>query len=280
MRKDLEEIFEHYKGNIKVSLIFGIMLIFVIMLIQFSNIFITSGSVFLDYNFIYANPFILLFEVILMVVAIALFSFFLTVLIFDVRKEMSPIKIEYYMKDMVRKFTTRIFMFYLIYSAAIAVWTAIFVNLNPLFPGIYIFGAFVSLIVSLLFVFVPQTIVIEEERLRNAVTSNFDFIKKNPRAYFNVLLVSTAMIMIIPVIEFLFDFLFYSGRFIALLATLLFVIPFIEIYKSHLYMLKFDLVKSTHRMRAHEHSFEKSEEDEEVIEIRPNVQEKQSEYHP
>jgi hypothetical protein len=96
---------------------------------------------------------------------------------------------------------------------------------------------------------VPQAIIIDEEEVKESIANNLEFIIRYPKAFLTVVVVSLVLVAILPLLEYLFDPLFFSGRFIAVLVALIFIVPFIEITKTHFYMLKFDLVKSTHQMR-------------------------------
>ncbi len=48
-------------------------------------------------------------------------------------------------------------------------------------------------------------------------------------------------------LEFLVDYHFYVGKYAALVASLVFVVPFYEAMKSVLYMQKFDMVRRAYR---------------------------------
>jgi hypothetical protein len=89
--------------------------------------------------------------------------------------------------------------------------------------------------------FVPQSIVVDESKIIHSIESSFEFLAKNPMTVFKVIFMSTVFLLVIPLIEFAFDFVFLIGNYVSLLLVLFFVVPFIEIVKTRLYMKKFGL---------------------------------------
>jgi hypothetical protein len=240
---------EHFIKNLKACLSFGILLVFVFLFLLLPNIQVSAGTMVFDYSF-GANPLVLLLEGVLLLVFLVFFSIFSTLVIFGVRKEMSSVKISYYLREMLQRFAWKVFGFYALLSFSFMVIALLGALLSfYLHPAFFLAANAVMVIVSLALVFVPQAIVIDETNIKEGVQNNFAFIGKNPGAF--VLVVVTAMVLLalMPLVEFAADNLFYAGRFVALIVTLLFVVPFLEIIKSHEYMERFELVKSTHRLK-------------------------------
>jgi len=246
----LNEAWSHYKTNFKTALSFLILGAFIVIFQEFPNIFITSGALFLDYNFINTNLFVFLAEIVALIAFILLYSVFITIVIFAVRKEMSHVKLEYYLREMINRFSFRIFKFYVIYFAALALIASILINFGtPFFDNIFLLVNLLMLIFSLSFLFVPQAIVVDEKNLKESVYNNFDYMKEHPRDVIYVVIFSIMLIGILPLIEFAFDTFYFIGRYVTVFIAMLFVIPLIEILKTHMYMMKYELIKSTHRIR-------------------------------
>jgi hypothetical protein len=91
------EIFQHYKRNLKANISLGIMLVFVFLFTFFlPNIFLASGTLFLDYGLSQIQWWSFGLELILVLLALIFYSIFVTLIIFAVRKEMSTVKVTYY----------------------------------------------------------------------------------------------------------------------------------------------------------------------------------------
>ena len=231
-----------YLANSKVAVIFGTLLVFVALFIQLSNVFASSGSLFFDYNLSGQNALMLVGEIVLLAVFLALYSAFVSIIVFSVRSEMSHVKIHFYLQKMLEKFALRLFWFYL----------ALVLLLSAL--GILLIGAGVNvvainllfLLITVLLLFVPQAIVVDEKGLMQALYYNFEFIFSNLPAFLLVILLSAVILLIVPIIELYFDSFNYLGSFVSIAIVLLFVVPFIETLKTQLYMLKFGLVKAHH----------------------------------
>ncbi|MFH1255655.1 MAG: hypothetical protein V1494_00005, partial [Candidatus Diapherotrites archaeon] len=109
-------------------------------------------------------------------------------------------------------------------------------------------ASLVIFVFSLLFLFLPQAIVIDEEGVRASILNNLEFIYKNPRAVLKLLFAGFVLVFILLVLEFLLDLFFSIGAYAALLISLVFLIPFLEVLKTELYMQKFTLITGSRRM--------------------------------
>lgn len=238
---NLVSALEEYASNIKLSIAFGILLIFIIFLMQFSNIYVSSGSVFIEYNLLAQNPFALIAEFIAIIVALAMFSVFLTLIIFAVKNDLSATKKTYYLMEKLQKFGVKIFTFYLVFIIALAVLGTLLISAGlPLS-----ITTLVLLAISLPFVFVPQSIVVDESGIANSILYAAEFINAHFFAYLSVLVIGAALVAGMQLIEFAFDTLFLSGRFVSLLLMLIVIVPLLEVLKTGVYVTKkFELIKA------------------------------------
>ena len=240
----LAKAFNEYVANIKVALLFALLLLFVpVFIMPFfgSGIFLSSGTLFLEYELSQYS----VIQILLAIIFLAPFSFFVSLVVFGVRRDLSKVKVEFYLDEMIKKFSFRLFLFYsllflLFFGVSLAVSTA---------SAYAVFIAYIAmLIIGLLFLFVPQALVVDEVTLRNALLESVSFVKRNPKSAFIVLFVGSALLAIVALIEYLLDLFFielFVGEFVALLMVLIFVVPFIEVLKTYLYMLKFHLIKKS-----------------------------------
>lgn len=245
----LRNAFREYAANFRVALAFGLLLLFVpIFLLDFfqsNNLFFSSGSFFAEYKVV--SPTVLLVELLLCVFFLVFFSFFVSLIVFGVRKDLSKVRVEYYLSEMVQKFTVKIFLFFLLYSMALfAIGFFLVAVLEPESGALV--ASLVLLIVSIFFLFVPQAIVVDEVGVMDAVRESLDFISKNVHSFFTVIVVGSALLAVILLLEFALDFLmlrFLPGRFVSVFLMFVFLVPFLEVLKTYLYMFKYDLVKKS-----------------------------------
>ena len=230
---------EQYKKNFKTALIFALLLVFVPAFAFFQNIYLSSGSIFIDYNLALANPLILLAEAGLIALFLLFYSFFVSVIIFSVRKNLSPLKLQFYLHEMIKKFALRLFAFFVFYCLLL------FLLMSALLAvGISLLLANIILLaVSLLLMFVPQAVVIEEEGLRHALSSNFEFLFKTPKSFAIIAIIGAVFLSLLQLFEFALAQFTMIAPYISLLIALVFIFPFLEIMKTYLYMMKFDLIK-------------------------------------
>lgn len=239
--------FELYKQHLRFSLLFGTLLVFVFFFSMFSNIVFSSGSFFWEYSFFYDGLLVIL-EFIGVLLFLILYSFFVCAIVFLVRKELSNVRVEHYLAEMVHKFAFRLFTFFalfifgLIITASVLVWLGVPVLIVNL----------IFLILSSFLLFVPQAIVVDEVSIRYAIIESYEFIVKNRGIFALVAVLGSAMVAVVLCIEYLLDMLsvgIYIGRVVSFFITAFFLIPFIEILKTYTYMHKFGLVHGTERIK-------------------------------
>jgi len=249
--------FAEYKNNFKVCLLFALLLVFVpLFIIPFfkvpffeTGITLSSGTLFVDYLANAHTPLILL----LAVIFLAPYSFFVTLISFAVRRDLSKVKVHFYLNEMVKKFALKIFTFYLIVFLL-----TFFIALALSAISIYAVLVFLAIvfIAMVFFMFVPQVIVVDELPLGLAMRESISFVRKNLKGALQVLIVGSALLLAVGVFEYFIDLFFLNvvavdvfasefiaGETIAIVITLVFIVPFIEIIKTFFYMLKFDLIK-------------------------------------
>lgn len=232
--------FSEYRNNFKTALVFGLLLVFIPIAFFLGNVFIGSGTVFLDYNLSLANPLFLLGAIAFGVFYLLFYSFFVSIIIFSVRKDLSTLRFDYYLRDMIHKFAWKVFVFFLVFFLVLFFAGTILFLLNA--P--VIITALIMLIVSSALLFVPQAIVVDEESISSSVQRNFEFIAKNLSSFAYVFVTAIILLAIVQLIELGFDYFSYVGGYVSLLISLVFVVPYIEILKTYLYFMKYDLVKN------------------------------------
>jgi len=230
---------EQYRLNFKSALVFALLLVFVPAFSFFQNIYVSSGSIFIDYNLAQANPLELLAEAGLIALFLLFYSFFVSVIIFSVRKNLSPLKLQFYLHEMIRKIALRLFAFFLLFCLLLFLLMSALIALGaPLaLAGIVLLAA------SFLLMFVPQAVVVDEEGLRHALSSNFEFLSHGPKSFATVAIVGVALLAVLQLVEFALAQFTLLAPYISLLIALVFVFPFLEVMKTYMYMMRFDLIK-------------------------------------
>jgi len=237
----LEKVLQEYFSNFKAALGFGLLLVFVALFSFFPNTVLGSGSIFLEYNI--DGFFLLLASLFFALVYLVFYSLFISVIILAVRRDLSKVRIHYYVSEMIQKFALKIFTFYTFLFLFLFVAALAFESFGV---GV-VFASLLSLVVTLATLFVPQSIVIDEVKIREAFRNNIEFILKNFKHFFAVLVVGSILVALVLLVEYAFDFVFLVGRFVSLLLVMVFVLPFMEVMKTYLYMHKFDLIRSSEK---------------------------------
>lgn len=237
----VKNAFSLYKEHLRLSLLFGTLLVFIAFFSLFSNIVFSSGSFFWEYSFFYEGLLVIA-EFLGLLLFLAFYSFFVSAVIFIVRKELSKVRVEYYLSEMIKKFAFRLFTFFTLF-----IFGLIILGSFLTWIGVHVLIInFIFLVLSILFLFVPQAIVIDEVKIRYAVQDSYEFILRNKGITFLILVLGSAFLAVILLLEYVLDMLsigLYVGRIVSFCIVLMFVIPFFEMLKTYSYMLKFGLVK-------------------------------------
>ena len=233
---------ESYKKNISTAFGFALLLVFVLPLTWLSNSIVSSGTVLIDYGFL-RMPIV---DLVLMLVFSLAFLFFYSLLvclmIFSVRKDLSHVKIKHFLNEKIILLATKYFRFLAVFTIIGAVISSFLLEFGfPVFAiNILIF------VLSSSFLFLGQTIVVDEESLRSSISSNWEFIMKHPRDFLFVIVLGVVGVIILLLIEFVLDYFFLVGSFFSLILSLVLLVPFLEVFKTRIYMKRFDLIRSYH----------------------------------
>ena len=240
--------FRVYLGNLRVSLWFALLLVFTGIFPLFFNMIYSSGTIFLEYTLNVPQA-----TLVLQIIGIALYllcySFFLSMIVFGVRKELSTVRVQYYFAEVLHKIVFKLFAFMVLYVFALLVLSFV----------LFAFGVPTWLLVALMLLlslptlFVPQVIVVEELPVFEAVAEAFDFMKKHWMFSLALLVLGSVVMAVLLYIELLIDQAFptwFAGRIVTLLVSLLFLIPFLESLKTYFYMMKFGIIKSIEELHS------------------------------
>lgn len=225
---------EEYTSNLKVMLSFGILFIFLILFIYFEHFFLSTGTVLFDYNI---NIFSI-FAFVLALLFLYVFSFFISLTVYSVKRDVQKMVFDDYWKDSLKKASLKIFLFYVIMS----VLTFIFFQIGFVFQDLLLPMLIVFVIFSLL-MYVPQSLILDEKSLLGAIFESIKFWILNFKVSFAILLVASIIIFFLSLIEILFEFFGFPGIIISFILTFIFLVPFIEQSKSYAFLLKFNLIK-------------------------------------
>ncbi|MBU0662807.1 MAG: hypothetical protein ABH854_04030 [Candidatus Diapherotrites archaeon] len=245
----ITDSFRRYVDNFPTAFAFALLLVFVVLFTQLEGAFISSGSIFLDYGLFKPGPVALVLLLLVSLAFLFFYSVLLTLMIFAIRRDLSRVRLHYYLSERITKFSFKMFRFLALFAIILILIAAVLTQIGvpALLVGILLLAAAVA------FLFVPQSIVVDEESLRSSISSNFEFIRAHPGAVLRVLAAGFVIMLILPLLEYLLDLLTLAlnfaplmGNFATLFITFVFVMPYLEVLKTEFYMNKYELVRRSH----------------------------------
>ncbi|MDP2667069.1 MAG: hypothetical protein Q8P05_06230 [Candidatus Diapherotrites archaeon] len=233
------QVWELYRNNLRISLSFAILLVFVFFFQQFNNTALLDGTIFFDYSFSLLSVEVVAALVGGSLVFLAMYAILLSLLLLAVRNDLSHVPVKRYLRDMMEHFFLTMFIYFVLLSLlfVLVVSAGLFLGLDIVWINLALF------LVSLSFIFVPQSLVVDEKPIIEAIKTNWYVIFKYPKDFLLILVVSTLLVGLLPLVEAGIDSILFVGRYITLVLMFVLVIPFIEILKTILYMRRFELVR-------------------------------------
>lgn len=231
---------QQYQKQWITALVFLLLGIFVGGFLFFPNFFVSSGTVFLEYQLFPASAFSWILEIATVLLFLGFLSVFLSAMIFAVRQDMAKVKFDQYLNEKIPKFALEMFEFFVVFSIVGFLAGVVLAGIG--FPSALV--SFLLLVLSLLLFFVPQAIVIDEVGWVEAVEQSIHFLFKFSGLALFVIAVGLVLVALLPFIELYFDQFQFLGRFVTLFLLLLIVLPFLEILKSVAYLTKYELIKT------------------------------------
>jgi len=231
---DLLLTFKKYFLNIKFVLLTSVLFIFTLFAIN--PLFkITGGSLDISYNLFLENPISIIITLIAITTFILIFTLLQVILIYRVEDSYA---FEKYPISDIRKSFIELFQFNIIYYLIIVLLSSFLYEIGLLDN---IFTNLILFIISILFWFIPQIIVLEKEKAIHALVINFNYIKRNYLYLIYLFISCFILVLITYVIDVIFGV--FGGTIISNIFFVLFVIPFIEILKTEIYLDKYNLLK-------------------------------------
>jgi len=229
-----------YAKNFKAAIVFAILLVSVIFFASFQNMFVSSGTIFFSYYTETIDSSTILAQAIGIIAFLLFYSLFVTVIVFSVKRELSTVKLHYFLTEAVRKFSFKLFAFFLFFLAIAYLLQLFFLSIAlPLW-----LSALILLILSIVFLFLPQAVVVDEQNVWNSIKNSLEFSVKYPLVSLFILVVGAVLVAVIQLIELGFDKDFFLGNYVSIFLVMIFVQPFLEVIKTYLYIVtKFELIK-------------------------------------
>ncbi|HVC58618.1 MAG TPA: hypothetical protein VND15_04045 [Candidatus Acidoferrales bacterium] len=238
----LEYAIETYRANLKLILLFSISFVIAFLIPVFASFptFIDAGSIFLRTASVFLNLNIFNTAIIFAAVFFSLLflSFAIVAINVIVKHSRTHTRITREVMGGIEKYTGKVFAVLLI--STVIVLLASLVTYGS--PYSALITAIVGLIITPFVFYAPASIVIDDNRIGHAIDASLSFFFKR-FDYFLMWLVFAIVLLTV------FDFVFIlvggtvASRYIMLVFNSLFIIPFLVLLQSELYMSRFKLLK-------------------------------------
>lgn len=235
--------FDSYFRNLKFLLLFSVSFLVVMPLALFLPNFPSLGGIFLRFGSISRDigvPELALISI-AFCVSLLVFSFGLVAINMVVKTERTMKTVSFYEFEKIEHYTLNLFLvFFVVFLASLAA------NLVLYEYGLHAtLGAVVSLLASLVVVFAPQAIVIDNQQAKHVPKMSLSVIVKKFPLFLSYLVAAVVLILIVgQLFIFLTPFIGTpeAAQLLAVAVNGFFVLPFLEVLKTQVYLSKYTLL--------------------------------------
>jgi len=237
---DVAITFRKYLENYKVILSLSVLFLFLLFLINpiFS---VFGGNLNISYNILDQAPGDIILTIISCLVIIFVYSLIQTVLIYRIGSD-------YKISDRVQardikahfvKLTKFNWIFFLlVYGVSVVLYSLFLLN--------NIFISLILLVITLLLWFVPQVIIMEKESIGASIVISAKYWKRNWFFMISLFVAAFLLMFLTYVIEIAFGNI--VGPIVSIFVFVIFIIPYIEILKTEVYLNKYRLLKPRNQL--------------------------------
>jgi len=237
---DLEVTFKKYFENYKIILSLSILFLFLLFLINpiFS---IYGGNLNVSYNLLNQTPGDMILTIISCLVLILVYSLIQTVIIYKIGSEYrisDRVQLRDIKSHFVKLTKFNWIFFLLVYGISVTLYDLFLLN-NAIVSVILLF-------ITLLFWFVPQVIIMEKEGIGTSMAISAKYWKRGWFFMISLFVAAFILMFLTYVIDIALGHI--VGPVISTLIFVIFIIPFVEILKTEIYLNKYRLLKPRHQL--------------------------------
>lgn len=236
------DAYETYSSNLRLVLLFSIPFIiaFIIPLFAPLPVYISLGGIFLRSTSIFTN----LNFVGLAVIMVAFFfsllfiSFAFVAISMIVKSRRTHLKIGQRAMKGIEKYIGRVFVVFILYAIILSIANVLgyYLGAEALLTGIVGFFGFIP------FFYAPSAIVVDEQRIGRALSNSARLVVKEPQYFILWFLLISIVLSLISVVFIAATGTFWS-RYIILVLSSLFVLPYFVIFQAEAYMKRFPILR-------------------------------------
>ncbi|MFH1750601.1 MAG: hypothetical protein ABH863_02895 [Candidatus Micrarchaeota archaeon] len=237
----ISHTFEAYEKNFKLISFFAFPFAIVFLLsLKFEN-FVSLSGIFLRYGSIQTDltPLDALLTVVVFLLSLSLFSFALVGVNLVIKSQRTLKRLTHYEHEKIEANTARMFTVFL---AAFVITLLLNIFLYDLQLASSI-GLFIALLISIVILFVPQALVIDDLSITNAIYMSISIILRRFTYFLAFLFIASFMIILNTAVFIELSAAVPFARYLAVLVNAILILPFLEVMKVQIYLSKYPVLK-------------------------------------
>ncbi|MBI4406343.1 hypothetical protein HY571_00325 [Candidatus Micrarchaeota archaeon] len=235
--------FDSYSRNFSLLLLFSVPFLVVFPLALLLPSFSSLGGIFLRFGSISRD--VALLDVFIIAIAfclsLLLFSFGLVAINMIIKTERTLKTLPIYEFQKVELYTFRLFLVFFV-AFLLSLGANVFLYEFGLHSTV---GAFISLLFALLVVFAPQVVVVDDQKPRHVPAMSLKIIRNKFSLFLSYLVIGLVLVLLLGFVLTSFSSSLghpETPHLIAAVVNALFLVPFLEVLKTQVYLSKYSLL--------------------------------------
>lgn len=230
-----------YLENTRIAFAYSILFVFLLFIID-PLISVFGGTLNISYNIVDSHIVNLIIILFTTFVLMFIYSLIQSVLIYKIGKDYNIADTVPFKK--IKNVFYRLLKFNFMFFILVFLISAIFYDLNIL-NNILVQAIF--LIISISLWFTPQIMVLENEKISKSILLSIKYFGRNWFHFITLFLSAFIFVIIATLLDVIIPGT--TGIIISTAFFVIFVIPFIEILKTEIYLNKYNLLKPRHQLK-------------------------------
>jgi hypothetical protein len=237
----ISHTFEAYGKNFKLISFFSFPFALVFLLTTKFENFVSLSGIFLRYGSIQTDitPLDALLTIVVFLLSLAIFSYTLVAINLVIKSQRTLKRLTHYEHEKIESNTIRMFTVFL----GVFVITLL-LNLLLYDYGLTgSIGLFLSALISLIIIFVPQALVVDDLNITHALYMSVSVIFRRFPYFLAFLFIAAFLILLNTAIFLELAATVQFARYLAVLVNAIIILPFLEVMKVQIYLSKYTVLK-------------------------------------
>jgi len=242
--KVVSHAIEAYKTNVKLISFFSIPLIVAFPLLLLLPNYASLGGIFLRFNSIGTDvsSWGVAYMLVVLLISLILFSFAIVAINSVIKAQRAMLSLKHADVERMEDATFRLFGLLLLVFLALFAFNLLLFEMNVGERLRLVLNGLFSLAASMLVLFAPQAIVIDNAKIEHAISLSVSVLVKKPALVVAFLTLGALLVLVNSFVFTSLQGVWGMFPYVAIVVNSLLIVPFLEVVKTQIYLTKYSLL--------------------------------------